>query len=171
MQRILRCHRRRVPATSLSPTGEPSGRDFCLSPRDAAQVWMRKTMNANRELWEKGDFTRIAASMRQSPRSDEPSVPGGRCNGSEGARRRAVRPRRQHFRSDVRTQAIRCRQGDGPGDEVRWPHSDGELDPEGPDPGRPDPEDQLVDNLFNEQNTSDEATLIPATFLRVTVER
>jgi len=27
---------------------------------------MRKTMNANRELWEKGDFTRIAASMRQS---------------------------------------------------------------------------------------------------------
>jgi hypothetical protein len=28
-----------------------------------------------------------------------------------------------------------------------------------------------LDALFNEQNTSDEATSIPATFLRVTVER
>ena len=158
-------------------------------------------MNANKALWEKGDFTRIAESMRESgealvdelghhrraqgarPRlrrrdhrvaggsswgptssaSTSPAtwsrpatrarralgltnlqVPGGRRVGSARARRRELRPRRQHLRRDVRSQAVRRGQGDGPGDQAGRPDRDGELDPQRPDPGRPDPEDQLL---------------------------
>jgi hypothetical protein len=37
--------------------------------------------------------------------------------------------------------------------------------------GREDDLQAELDTLFNEQNTSDDATSIPATFLRVTVEK
>ena len=54
-----------------------------------------------------------------------------------------LRPRRQHLRRDVRAEAVRRREGDGARDPARRPHRDGQLDPERPDAGRADPEDQL----------------------------
>src|ERR1700744_3809244 len=33
---------------------------------DRSKIHRRKTMNSNKALWEKGDFTRIADSMRDS---------------------------------------------------------------------------------------------------------
>ena len=157
-------------------------------------------MNPNKALWEKGDFTRIAESMRESGEAlvgtsgdhetgskvldlgcgdgttalpaaqlgadvlgvdiasnlvaagnaraqslgpDQLPVPGRRCDRPERARRRQLRPRRQHLRRDVRPEAVRRGQGDGARDPARRPDRDGELDPQRSDARRADPEDQL----------------------------
>ena len=70
------------------------------------------------------------------------TVPGRRRDGPARTRGRPLRPRRQHLRSDVRAQAVRRRQGGRPGDAARRPDRHGELDPQRPDAGRPDPADQ-----------------------------
>lgn len=59
-------------------------------------------MNPNKALWEQGDFTEIAAFMRQS------------AEGLVGSR----------------PQALRRRQRVGPGDEAGGSDRDGQLDPE-----------------------------------------
>ena len=69
---------------------------------------------------------------------------GRRRLGSERTRRRELRPRGQRLRGDVRSEAVRRRHGDGPGDQARRPDRDGQLDPGRPDAGRPDPEDQRL---------------------------
>ena len=156
-------------------------------------------MNPNKALWEKGDFTRIAPTMRESGealvkelgitselerarsrlrRRDDRAARGEArrptCSGIDiapnlleaGERRaeseglsnitfqegdatdlqdldgRHLRPRHQHLRGDVRTQAVRRGQRDGAGDPSRRSDRDGELDPERPDAGRTDPQDQ-----------------------------
>ena len=155
-------------------------------------------MNPNKALWEKGDFTRIAESMRESGEAlvKELGVTNGLevldlgCGdgttalpaamlganvlgvdiarnlveaGNERARRlgltncrfqegdasdlrgiddEQIRPRRQHLRRHVRAEALRCGQRDSPGDPARRSDRHGELDPQRPDAGRPDPEDQ-----------------------------
>ena len=157
-------------------------------------------MNPNKALWEKGDFTRIAASMRESGEAlvadlgitkglkvldlgcgdGTTALPAARLGadvlgvdiarnlveaGNRRARRsrasrtagsrkatrptcselggRHLRPRREHLRSHVRAEAVRRGQGDGARDAARRSDRDGELDPERPDAGRADPEDQL----------------------------
>ena len=157
-------------------------------------------MNPNKALWEKGDFTRIAATMRESGEAlverigvteghagARPRVrrrhdrdPGGAgsaptCSASTspatssrpatGARKalgldelrfqegdasdlreladEQLRPRRQHLRRDVRAEAVRRGQGDGARHAARRPDRHGQLDPERPDAGGADPEDQL----------------------------
>ena len=80
----------------------------------------------------------------REPRHHQLQVPGRRCVRSERARRRQLRPRRQHLRRDVRSQALRRGQGDGSCHAARRPDRDGQLDPQRPDARRPDPEDQLL---------------------------
>ena len=155
-------------------------------------------MNPNKALWEKGDFTRIAESMRESGEALVESLgvkPGlkvldlgcgdgttalpaarrgadvlgvdiarnlveagnrrakehgltnlrfqeGDAMQPERARRRHVRPRGEHLRRHVRAQALRRGQGDGARDAARRSHRDGQLDPERPDAGGADPQDQ-----------------------------
>ena len=77
------------------------------------------------------------------PRVDQLPVPGRRCVRPERARRRQLRPRRQHLRRDVRPAAVRRGEGGRSRDPARRPDRDGELDPQRPDARRPDPEDQL----------------------------
>ncbi len=154
--------------------------------------------NLNKMLWEKGDFTRIAETMRQSgsrfrrharrspgndgarprlrgrhdgdsgsgvlrrrprhrhrrqsrrrrqcPRQDvwacERPLPAGRCVQPGGNCRRTLRPRRQHLRRDVRSEAVRSRQGDGARHQAGRADRHGQLDPERSDARGPDPEDQ-----------------------------
>ncbi len=74
---------------------------------------------------------------------DQLHVPGRRRVRPERARGRQLRPRRQHLRRDVRPEAVRRGEGDGARDAARRPDRDGELDPQRPDAGGPDPEDQL----------------------------
>ena len=156
-------------------------------------------MNPNKALWEKGDFTRIAESMRESGEElvqklgvtkgmkvldlgcgdGTTALPEARlgadvlgvdiaANLVEAGNRRAkeaglancrfqegdatdlrdlkdgaLRSRRQHLRRHVRAEAVRRRQGNGPGDPARRPDRDGELDSERPDAGRANPENQL----------------------------
>ena len=155
--------------------------------------------NPNKALWEKGDFTRLAAFMRdsgedlvaslgitpgldvldlgcgdgttavpeaqlganvlgvdiasnlvaagneraQSSWADEPPVPGGRCLRPERARRRQLRPRRQHLRRDVRAEARGRGEGGRSRDPAGRPDRDGQLDSGRSDAGRADPQDQL----------------------------
>ena len=157
-------------------------------------------MNPNKALWEKGDFTRIAESMRESGEAlvqglgdhERARGPGSRlrrrhdrvAGGAASARTcwastsratssrpgtgaprtkgltncrfqegdasdlhdlsdRLVRPRREHLRRHVRTEAVRRGQGDGARDPARRSDRHGQLDPQRPDAGRADLEDQL----------------------------
>ena len=156
-------------------------------------------MNPNKALWEKGDFTRIADTMRDSGEAlvaslgvkpgmkvldlgcgdGTTAIPEARAGADvlgvdiarnlvdagnrraqeaglanirfqegdacdlSGLQDKTLRSRRQHLRRDVRAEAVRRREGDGPRDEAGRPHRDGQLDPERPDAGRADPEDQL----------------------------
>ena len=156
-------------------------------------------MNPNKALWEKGDFTRIAATMRESGEAlvKELGITSGLevldlgCGDGTTAlpaararRRRArastsratsSRPATARAESEGLTncrfqegdasdlhdldddtfdlvvsifgamfapQAVRRRQGDGARDPARRPDRHGQLDPERPDAGRADPEDQ-----------------------------
>ena len=140
-------------------------------------------MNPNQALWEKGDFTRIAASMRDGgeelvnrlgitkglkvldlgcgdgttalpARGSGPTywASTSRANLVEAGNRRAkedgprepgssegdasdlnelkddLRSRREHLRSNVRSTAVRRRQGDGARDVARRSDRHGELD-------------------------------------------
>ena len=162
---------------------------------------MSTTINPNKALWEKGDFTRIAESMRESgealvddvwesptgsrsstsaaatePRpcrrrgsartcsaSTSPAtssrrgthehkslgltnctIPRRRRVRSERARGRQLRPRHQHLRRDVRSEAVRRGKGARSCDTARRPDRHGQLDPQRPDARRTDPEDQLL---------------------------
>ena len=73
----------------------------------------------------------------------QPPLPGRRRLRPAALGRRELRPRRQHLRRHVRAQAVRRGQGDGARDPARRPHRHGQLDPQRPDAGRADPEDQL----------------------------
>ena len=79
---------------------------------------------------------------RAEPRPRQLQVPARRRNGPARARGRPLRPRRQHLRSDVRSQAVRRRQGARPGHATRRPDRHGQLDPQRSDAGRPGPADQ-----------------------------
>lgn len=138
-------------------------------------------MNANKELWEKGDFTRIAQSMRESGEKlvKKLGVTEGLrlldlgCGDGKVERftQAGVAEEAISFERDTYT--------------FNYPGPPSELLAEfrtyyGPTMnafgaaaanGREAELEAELEALFNEQNTSDDATSIPATFLRVTVER
>ena len=150
-------------------------------------------MNPNKALWEKGDFTRIAESMRESGEElvqklgvargmkildlgcgdGTTALPEARLgadvlgvdiaanlveagNGRAKAEGLANCRFQEGDASDLRDLkdatfdlvvsifgAVRCRQGNDPGDPPRRANCDGELDSERPHTGRANPEDQL----------------------------
>ena len=153
-------------------------------------------MNPNKALWEKGDFTRIAETMRESGEAlvekfgitkglkvldlgcgdGTTAIPEAKrgadvlgvdiagnlvaagnkrakelglanCRFQEGdasdMQGVQVRPAGKHLRRDVRAQAIRCGERDGPRHPARGTHHHGQLDPQRSDAGRADPEDQF----------------------------
>ena len=156
-------------------------------------------MNPNKALWEKGDFTRIAESMRDSGEAlvkelqitnglevldlgcgdGTTALPAARLGANVlgvdiarnlveagNARARSLGLTncrfqegdasdlheiadesfdlsRQHLRGHVRPEASRRGQGDRPGDAARRSDRHGELDPERPDAGGTDLEDQF----------------------------
>jgi SAM-dependent methyltransferase len=161
---------------------------------------MTATTNPNKALWEKGDFTQIAASMRESGEAlvsklgiteglqvldlgcgdGTTAVPAAQLGAdvlgvdiasnlvaAGKARAKELGLANLSFQEGDATdlnelddesfdlvisvfgamfapKAFRRRQGDGQGDQAWRPDRDGELDPERPDAGGPDPEDQLL---------------------------
>src|SRR5438874_1936739 len=127
------------------------------------------TTNPNKALWEKGDFTRIAQSMRDSGETlvrDLGIAPGMRVLDVGCGDGTTAVPAAQ-LGADVLGVDIASNLVAAGNARAREFGLDNLTFQEG------DASDLQAElkALFNEQNTSDTGTSIPATFLRVTVQR